>query len=141
MIAQIFYTSVSTYTRADISDLNILRSALRNNPKMGLTGFLFRTNKHFMQFIEGEEAALDAVMEKIRGDDRHTKLKEWPMELASERTFPDWAMGYGETLGDESFAQTAHYAANQVSFDQMRFHISALAAPFYDDQSRIQNRL
>lgn len=141
MISQIFYTSVSTYTRGDVSDLDILRTALRVNPVLDLTGFLFRTNRHFMQFIEGSEEALDTIMQKIRHDDRHRRVTEWPMEMASERAFPDWSMGYGDTLGDDSFAQTTHFAANRISFDHMRNHVVALSMPFQNQQDTIRARL
>ncbi len=71
----------------------ILEAAVANNSRQGFTGLLLYVNRSFLQVLEGEAEALDALFEKIRQDPRHTR--PWTLSSApiAQREFADWSMG------------------------------------------------
>ena len=56
-----------------------------------ITGFLQYRSGRFFQYLEGEEKAVVALMERIRADDRHDVLREVEMKC-EVRLFPTWYM-------------------------------------------------
>ncbi len=91
---------VLTYTswaragiRADEVE-SILASARINNPLEGITGVLIFNGDSFMQILEGGEAAIDGLVERLRRDPRHSNMSVRDEQPIDERTFPDWSMAY-----------------------------------------------
>ncbi len=78
----------------ELEDLVALSA--KNNRSLVLSGFLISTSNEYYQYLEGHPSDLEAVMEKIVRDPRHTDLKSysfpikkricrsWNMRLASE---------------------------------------------------------
>ncbi len=113
----LLYRSRSRASRQLLArDLNdLIESAERNNPDLGITGLLLYAEMEmvpgapglFLQWMEGPKASVDALFETIRADPRHTDvdvLGRGPSaELASQsgeslvdpqgRLFPIWSMG------------------------------------------------
>lgn len=82
-------------TSADLPETEverILESALRNNARMGITGFLTYNGRNFLQLIEGEQAALLKLMATLRRDPRHSGVAVMVDEVIAERCCPDWQM-------------------------------------------------
>ncbi len=99
---------VLTYTswaragiRADEVD-SILSSARINNPLEGITGVLIFNGDSFMQILEGGEAAIDGLVERLRSDPRHSNMAVRDERTIETRTFPVWSMAYLR-LEDEAF--------------------------------------
>ncbi len=101
---QIMYSSIAVqaFTDADLAEMSAEFSA--HNESVGITGLLYVDKRTVLQVIEGPEAAVSALYERIRLDLRHRHvltLIEHPVE---EREFPDWAMecvaGANVDLGD-----------------------------------------
>ena len=91
---------VLTYTswaragiRADEVD-SMLSSARINNPLEGITGVLIFNGDSFMQILEGGEAAIDGLVERLRSDPRHSNMAVRDERTIETRTFPDWSMAY-----------------------------------------------
>ena len=55
MLVQTLYTSRARLAITDKSNGDILMTSLVRNAGDELTGFLFRSNGHFLQFLEGPE--------------------------------------------------------------------------------------
>ena len=94
MLHGIVYRSEAKLPEDDVSNLDILRASLVNNPRLELTGFLLRDRGRFLQAIEGPRRAVIAMMERISRDGRHrsvTVLGEGPV---AARRFGAWSMGY-----------------------------------------------
>ena len=72
----------------------ILQVSQARNAALGLTGALLFTGSHFAQVLEGEPAALDAVIASIVRDPRHHSVRVLCREPVAERRFSSWAMGY-----------------------------------------------
>jgi hypothetical protein len=74
---------------------DIVDTATSRNAALGVTGVLCFSGDHFLQLLEGPVSALEELMTSIRGDDRHSILREWPAAPAEDGLwFPQWAMGY-----------------------------------------------
>lgn len=70
----------------------IIEVSACNNPNRDLTGFLVFARDQFIQFLEGPEAAIDALMTDLRLDPRHRELEVLLRAPARERLLPDWRM-------------------------------------------------
>lgn len=70
----------------------ILVSARRNNPKFDITGCLIVRHDLYLQLLEGPEAAVDALYDRIAVDNRHLDVRCLVRETVDARMFPDWAM-------------------------------------------------
>lgn len=71
----------------------ILRTSLRRNAAVGVTGLLLAGGTRFLQVLEGDEPAVRATYARICDDPRHgatVRLSEGPI---TTRSFPNWAMG------------------------------------------------
>lgn len=94
MFFGVVYRSEALLPETDVSNLDILRHALVENRKRGLTGFLHRDRGRFLQAIEGPRDAVEELVGKIEADHRHRSMVMlWKGELAHRR-FGSWSMGY-----------------------------------------------
>jgi CheY-like chemotaxis protein len=73
----------------------IVATARERNEPVGITGALVFTHTHFAQFLEGPEAAIDELMERLREDPRHQDVRIVHTPSFSRRLFSDWSMAYG----------------------------------------------
>ncbi len=80
---------------------SILRASAANNLRDGLTGFLIFDKSHFVQVLEGDQAAVLEAYERIGDDPRHAELTLVATRQIVARAFADWAMG-GHLRCDES---------------------------------------
>lgn len=73
--------------------VEIGRLASLNNRKIDVTGILISVGDYFFQILEGEEAIVDQLVEKISRDPRHTDVTILSAETGcEERLFSDWDM-------------------------------------------------
>lgn len=70
----------------------IIEASAKNNAKNDLTGFLVFSGGRFFQFLEGPENAIDALLEKLEKDERHSNMKVLSRSSAVQRSFPKWRM-------------------------------------------------
>ena len=90
-------TSV-TYTSLAQPDLQsseleeIYQTSRGNNAAAEITGLLIYNGTHFLQIVEGTEAAIETLIERIRRDDRHKGFEIRDKRKVDARSFPDWAM-------------------------------------------------
>jgi hypothetical protein len=89
---------------------DILATAHRNNPAVGVSGALLYSGGYFCQVIEGPEEVLEDLFESIQMDGRHGDVTVLHFEPIEARGFSDWAMALA---GIE---------------DQMRFDIDGVLA-------------
>ncbi|MEO0908759.1 MAG: BLUF domain-containing protein [Pseudomonadota bacterium] len=71
---------------------NIATTAQDHNAKQDITGVLFFENGHFLQALEGEEAKLRELYNRITNDPRHKNLNTLVDTPISKRSFSDWSM-------------------------------------------------
>ena len=91
MVTQLIYMSQPFgYDSAILA--GILTTARRNNPKYAITGALICRHDVYLQLIEGDAAAIDALFARISADDRHLAVTLLNREERTDRVLPDWAM-------------------------------------------------
>jgi hypothetical protein len=99
-----------TYISQEASPLSadallcLLSQCHQNNVARGLTGMLLFGNGTFLQSLEGERAVVDALMQKIAQDPRHTAMKVLKQDTISERQYADWSMGF-ERVTEKTLAE------------------------------------
>ena len=87
-----------TYTsraRLDLTDgdlADIHQTARHLNALDGITGLLLFDGSRFLQIVEGGEAAIDNLVERLRKDRRHSAFEVRDERVVEERSFADWAM-------------------------------------------------
>lgn len=97
---QVVYISRSTFTSTDsVSKIEpnvarILAKSRINNRKNGLVGVLYFGDGIFFQCLEGEEHAVNQLMDKLAFDSRHKDLKVVSRKFVSKLSFADWAMKF-----------------------------------------------
>jgi hypothetical protein len=91
MVTQLIY--MSEPFGYDIAILSaILATAHRNNARQGITGALICRHDIYLQLIEGDGEAIDALFARILEDDRHLAVTLLNRTMVPDRVFPDWAM-------------------------------------------------
>ena len=80
---------------------SILRASETNNFLDGITGFLIFDKVHFVQVLEGDQAAVLETYERIGDDPRHAYLTVLDTRWVETRAFEGWAMG-GHIASDET---------------------------------------
>lgn len=89
---QIIYTSVAADDIAPGEVYKIIEKSVANNGRDELSGFLLFQNNRFFQVVEGPEAAIDNLLERLGKDRRHHSIEvthRAPIEL---RHFGGWKM-------------------------------------------------
>ncbi|MBR7800478.1 BLUF domain-containing protein [Undibacterium fentianense] len=91
MIRLIYASRAINLGPADVKD--ILSSSRRNNHKLAITGALSLSNGIFLQCLEGERSAVNALYHHILQDKRHNKPEILSLEEITQRQFTTWNMG------------------------------------------------
>ena len=91
-LISLIYTSLAALG-LKTGDLDaIQRTASARNAHDGITGLLVFNGTHFLQIVEGREGAVDALVERLRGDPRHIGFEIRDRHRVAERSFPDWPL-------------------------------------------------
>ena len=82
----------------------ILIASRRNNAAVGVTGLLVAGGRRFLQALEGPEAAVETVFNRIKADPRHHAVVILSRTTIDTPTFGQWAMGFnrGGTGGGDA---------------------------------------
>lgn len=106
---------------------SLLTLSREKNTASGITGMLIYRyspeggSGHFIQMLEGDEAAVRALYEKIRRDKRHHTILLLDEGEIQARMFSEWAMGF-KNVDDTLFARLPGYArVGEASFDASAF--------------------
>lgn len=79
-----------------MEDLDILRTALAENARNNISGFLLRTKLHYFQYFEGAPFRVDQLEQKLKKDRRHREYVCLERGSTLHRKFPGWTMGYAD---------------------------------------------
>lgn len=90
----IAYASTSKKLLEQSELVDLLEKSRRNNLDHGVTGMLLYKEGTFLQVIEGETAAVRQLYQNIMRDPLHFDPISILDEPASERSFPNWSMGF-----------------------------------------------
>jgi Sensors of blue-light using FAD len=87
------YVSRTTqpFSRDELQALS--NNASGRNRLIGATGMLLYSGGTFLQVLEGRPRAIELLLERIRRDPRHDKLRVLRRAALQQRTFAAWHMG------------------------------------------------
>lgn len=98
-LVRLCYVSRATFKPYTVNGMDqqvagILSQSRLNNQTRNLVGALYYANGVFFQCLEGEEAAIDRLLEQLHQDTRHTDLQVLSRVPIREREFQDWEMKF-----------------------------------------------
>lgn len=99
-LIRLAYASEATFQEKPVDQgvepnvARILMTSRKNNGKSEIVGGLYYGDGFFFQYLEGEEAAVTALYDRISRDDRHRNVTTLVEEALPERTFTNWSMKY-----------------------------------------------
>ena len=131
MFGYVLYHSRCVYDGFNVADLDIIKQAINANKKHGLTGYLHREAGFYVQYYEGDSAAVEQLTANLGADTRHFEMTIIDQGEIAERLFADWSMGYSSsgktTLGliDRDDAPFGHAPADVITFLQSAATITA----------------
>ena len=96
MLRRLIYSSKASAPMSEVSLLNLLHLARDLNLLDNITGLLLYNEGHFLQLIEGPEAAISNLEERLEKDKRHKDILIHQDLQTDTRLFPDWSMGWGD---------------------------------------------
>jgi hypothetical protein len=92
----ILYRSQATNFPSEPQLQQILEWSRIYNEQQDITGLLLYSDGRFAQFIEGEEAKLHHLFDRIQQDSRHQHVVVISEGPAPYRWFADWRMAFGQ---------------------------------------------
>lgn len=93
-LINLVYVSTSTRMWTESELIDLLNQSRERNTQWGITGMLLYKSGNFLQVLEGEEAQVMALYEKIQLDSRHHHVITVARYAVSERGFNDWKMAF-----------------------------------------------
>ncbi len=105
MLSKLIYASQAVRPMSESALADLLVSARQHNAKNHLSGMLLYSNRSFLQILEGEIDALNALYGRIAADPRHTRLRLLSRVPIAARKFPQWSMGF-EHVDDDRLGES-----------------------------------
>ena len=93
MLIRMFYVSEISPGCTELDVKVLLGQAQVRNRRLDVTGMLAKSDGHFCQVLEGRPDAVDQVMDRVRRDRRHTRIRVLLEQPCDRRLFEGWAMG------------------------------------------------
>ncbi len=93
MLVRFFYVSEISPGCTELDVQVLLGQAQVRNRRLDVTGMLAKSDGHFCQVLEGRPDAVDQVMDRVRRDRRHTRIRVLLEQPCDKRLFEGWAMG------------------------------------------------
>ncbi len=132
------YGSSATEEMSEEKLLELLRVSHSNNRAKNITGILLYRGGNFLQVLEGEEAEVEALYEKIKADKRHSNVITIFKRPIKQREFDDWEMGFvnfdslREDEIPEGYSDFLIEPINDVESDTLLSHVSVFTKNFRD---------
>lgn len=122
------YASRSTGLLAPGDVKDIVRSSVRHNTPLGITGALLLSNGIFLQCLEGDHLPVNALYHRILLDRRHRDPAILAYHEIDMRLYAGWNMGLVTTT--EANRQVFLKYSPQAEFDPYQMKPRALEALF-----------
>lgn len=90
----LIYVSSAQREMSEEELLLLLEQCRRRNRRQNVTGMLLYAGGNFLQVLEGEDKDVEEIYKDILNDERNNGNIVIDKDQISERTFPDWSMGF-----------------------------------------------
>src|SRR5947209_3412288 len=97
---RLVYSSHACGEVTDAEALAIFRRGRTNNDEEGITGCLVFSAGQFSQVIEGPRAKIEALITKIRNDERHNRIEVLWAGYADKRLFSNFSLRSKEAIAE-----------------------------------------
>jgi hypothetical protein len=101
-MSKLYHVIYVSSTKAILSEQALsayLESFRANNHKHGITGLLLYKDGNVMQVIEGEQEAIEQLLNNIKTDGRHSGIIVLVKEEIATREFSEWSMSFRNLSG------------------------------------------
>ena len=99
-LIHLIYVSSATKNMSDDELRELLTQSRDRNSTQNVTGLLLYVGNKFMQVLEGAMSDIDDIYSSIQKDERNTGNIVLIKEPVSERSFPNWSMGFKSINSD-----------------------------------------
>jgi len=130
----LLYVSRMALPQADEVD-RICRQSQANNRRDGITGLLVFDGAAFCQLVEGPQAALAELRQRLERDRRHVDMRVLHFGPAPARRFPSWRLGYA-FVADADAIETVQRAGSESALQAFEATIGPIAARTAADATR-----
>ncbi|RZJ25497.1 MAG: BLUF domain-containing protein [Haliea sp.] len=130
MLIQLIYASRVSRSLGPMDIKDILAASRRNNAKLGVTGALCLNNGIFLQALEGDRSAVNALYHRILLDERHRDTAILSFGEITKRRFGTWSMGLLASV-EENRDLFLKYSAS-ADFDPYAMSVAGLHE-FFDE--------
>jgi hypothetical protein len=140
---QIIYKSENKINSENLNEeiKNILDSSKRNNGKSGISGIFLLVQNRFIQLLEGDEREVNACMERIKIDPRHSDVKVILSRNVENRTFPEWSMYFHKLLDEEAIEKLGVDSLKNLGISKWESHYKDdLAVLLIESFARLASR-
>ena len=130
MLYQLIYGSSESIRFSSLELAELLRKARAGNSARGITGMLLYHDHCFLQILEGEQARVEALFERISQDSRHSGVTVFHRGPCAQREFGEWSMAYHEPSATEAadfdgFQQITQVAPGEIRNAKVRVFLNA----------------
>lgn len=108
-------TAVERFNSEQLEEL--LDVSRRNNAAVNVSGMLLYYDGSFIQYIEGEEADVAGLFDRISADPRHLGVFVLDKGETAARALPEWKMGY-TSLSDQDRDALGSFDLNFDALEQ-----------------------
>jgi hypothetical protein len=130
MLIQLIYASRTARILGPADVKDILGASQRNNTRAGVTGALCLNNGIFLQLLEGDRTAVNALYHRLLKDSRHRDPAVLDLNEIPYRRFTGWSMGLIASL--ESNRQLFLKYSGTADFDPYTMRAATLRS-FFDE--------
>ena len=120
-VYRLAYISHAATKFARVQLLGMLNDFRTANQKLDITGILLHKDDDFMQLLEGHEAVVSALFERIEKDPRHTDVVVVERNRIEERQFTHWSMAFRDLNTLEAIATPGYSEFLNIPFHTIPF--------------------
>ncbi|MGI4778006.1 MAG: BLUF domain-containing protein [Janthinobacterium lividum] len=103
-LQEILYCSVLSPSEPPLVVGQIVAQARARNAQRGITGLLVFDGSRFCQHLEGPNEAVDALMQRIAHDTRHSDVRVLYSGQRSERRYRRFDLGFAQSEEPDDMA-------------------------------------
>jgi hypothetical protein len=108
MLTRLLYVSKPVGPITTFVTSSILEVCSVNNKKAEITGVLCQGSGIYMQVIEGQRSAINALYSRIISDKRHNQIELLSFEEVGQRRYGHWSMALVQLSIDDPMVKLAH---------------------------------
>lgn len=90
----LIYGSSAVKPFSDAELVALLAQSRQKNERLNITGMLLYRDGNFLQVLEGDAAAVEALYETVAKDPRHHHVQTFLKRPITKRSFEEWQMGF-----------------------------------------------